>query len=224
MRFKKFAAFAVSSIMMAGMCFPVFAADLNSNESSIISTLQSSGVPAQYVTQARNYFLLDDVDITSDQAASINSHIQQAKAYAGDTLQLSNLSATQQSQIVGELSAAGNVIGLGVTYNSSSKTLLVTNGRNIVFESVAGTITSPVVSSSSGGTTNNSTTNNNTTNNNTTNNYYNTTNGSTTSSDGVVKKTGTNMYLTYGIVGALAIVLAGCGVVVYRKNSYKKEV
>lgn len=222
MRFKKFAAFAVSSIMMVGMCFPVFAADLNSNESSIISTLQSSGVPTQYVTQARNYFLLDDVDITSDQAASINSHIQQAKAYAGDTLQLSNLSATQQSQIAGELSAAGNVIGLGVTYNSSTKTLLVTKGRTIVFESVAGTITNAVEASGGGNTTNNNTTNNNTTNN-TTNNYYNTTGGSTTSSDGVVKKTGTNMYLTYGIVGALAIVLAGCGIVVYKKNSYKKE-
>lgn len=222
MRFKKFAAFAVSSIIMVGMCFPVFAADLNSNESSIISTLQSSGVPTQYVTQARNYFLLDDVDITSDQAASINSHIQQAKAYAGDTLQLSNLSATQQSQIAGELSAAGNVIGLGVTYNSSTKTLLVTKGRTIVFESVAGTITNAVEASGGGNTTNNNTTNNNTTNN-TTNNYYNTTGGSTTSSDGVVKKTGTNMYLTYGIVGALAIVLAGCGIVVYKKNSYKKE-
>lgn len=216
MHFKKLAAAAVSSLMILSMSIPVFAADLNSSESSVLSTLSDCKVPAEYINQAKNYFLLDDVDITSDQADIINSHIRTAKEKAGNASSISALTSEQQREVVNEMASAASAIGLGVTYDSSSKTLLVTKDGTIVLESVGGTITSGVKNGSSSG----STTINNTTNNNTTNN---TTNNNSGTSNGVIKQTGTNMYVTYGVVGALVVVLAGCSIIIFKKNSFKKE-
>ena len=47
MHFKKLAAAAVSSLIILSMSIPVFAADLNSSESSVLSTLSDCKVPAE---------------------------------------------------------------------------------------------------------------------------------------------------------------------------------
>lgn len=219
MRFKKLAALAVSSLMTISMSIPAFAADLNSNESSIISKLQSCNVPVSYITQARNYFLLDDVDITADQAANINAHIQTARSIAGSATTVSQLTADQKRDVVDELASAASSIGLTVAYNSSTDTVIITKGKTVILESVGGNIVSGVQPD-----TNNQEINiNNNNNNNNVNNNTNNNSGSTTSKDGVIKQTGGNIYLTYGVIGALTAALLACGVVAAKKSSSEKE-
>lgn len=216
MRLKKLAAMAVSTLMIISMSVPVFAADLNSSESSVISTLQSCNVPAEYVTQARNYFLLDDVDITADQAAALNSHIQAARSKAGNALTVSDLSPEVSRQVIDELALAASVIGLSVTYDSSSKTLLVTKGNTVILESVSGRILSGV---SSGNNNSGNNSGNSSGNNSGSNSGSNTGSGT---SDGIIKQTGADINITYAVVGVSALVLVGCGIAALMIKS-KKE-
>lgn len=213
MKLKKFAAVAASVLTIVSFCIPVYAADLNDAEKSIITTLESSSVPSTYVNQARNYFLLDSVDVTANQASTINSQISAAKVHAGTASDLSQLTAEQQTQITQDLAAAGNVLGLTVTYNAANKSLTVANGSNIVFESVNGSITTAVTTPS----TNNSNGNGSTGSNNA---------GSTgtTSSNGIIKQTGINMNTSIMIIIGLAAIVCLSGVIVYKKNFNKKEV
>ena len=214
MYLKKLATAAISSILIIMSSIPVFAAELNSAESSIVTTLQNNSVPAEYVTQARNYFLLDSVNITDAQASAINSHIAAAKTVAGSAKSISELSDKQQTSIINELSAAGQTIGLTVTYDASAKALLITDGRTVIFESVAGKVTSSVPASDNKPSNGNNSSNSGSQGN----------SGSSTSNNGIVKPTGGNMYITFAVIGSLTVVLAGCGIVIYRKNSLQKEV
>ncbi|MDD3239510.1 MAG: hypothetical protein PHW47_05390 [Lachnospira sp.] len=213
MKLKKFAAVAASVLTIVSFCIPVYAVDLNDAEKSIITTLESSSVPSTYVNQARNYFLLDSVDVTANQASTINSQISAAKVHAGTASDLSQLTAEQQTQITQDLAAAGNVLGLTVTYNAANKSLTVANGSNIVFEAVNGSITTAVTTPS----TNNSNGNGSTGSNNA---------GSTgtTSSNGIIKQTGINMNTSIMIIIGLAAIVCLSGVIVYKKNFNKKEV
>ena len=125
MKLKKLIVCAMATVMVAASAMTVFAAELTDEEKEIIATLKDAGVPAEYVTQAENYFAKDDVTVTAEQATTIKAEIAEAKETANGTLTLDKLSAEQKDAIVANVNAAADVLDLKVNYDSNASTIKV---------------------------------------------------------------------------------------------------
>lgn len=200
MKFKKLITVVMSAIMLSTMSITVFAANLSNGEQSIISALKTAKVPAEYVTQAQNYFLLDGVDISDGQAAQINSQIDAARAVAGNASKFSELSASQKNSIVANLAAAGKVIGLTVNFNAAENTLTILKDGKTIFEASAAGILTPV----SGSQGDNSSSNNN-------------------SDNGIIKPSGNTAMVSIITVALLAVAVMSCGIIIMRKRNLARE-
>ena len=82
--FKVLSAAVLAGVVAVSAVCSVSAAGLNNGEQKIIDELKTTvnlagtatKLPAQYINQAENYFLQDDVDITDAQAESALQSIQ----------------------------------------------------------------------------------------------------------------------------------------------------
>lgn len=145
---KKIIAVSVSAVMMFAMSVSAFAAGtVDENEQTILDALNANKVPAEYVTQAKNYFEKDDVSVTTDQAKEIVADINDAATIAKSNgiksvEDLANASAATIDSIVAKAQAAAKVVGLTVSYDTKTGVATVKDSAgNVVATSNIGTKT-----------------------------------------------------------------------------------
>lgn len=87
-------------------------------ENDIISTLEASSLPSNYVQQAKNYLMSNDV--TAEEADQIIVHINNAQAVvnAGGAKSVNQLTQAEGQAILAELTAAAAILEMTVTMNS----------------------------------------------------------------------------------------------------------
>lgn len=118
MKLKKLLVCGLASVMLMSMSLTAFAAELTTEEKSIITALEAAGVPASQVTKAQNYLATETV--TADQATQIISKIDAAKATANGVTTFSALTADQKSAIIADAVDAGNVAGVKITVDAAT--------------------------------------------------------------------------------------------------------
>ena len=99
-------------------------------ENDIIATLEATSLPSNYVQQAKNYLMSNDV--TAEEAEQIIVHINNAQAVvnARGANSLSQLTTADRQAILAELTAA--TAGLDITVTVTSK--------KVVFSDAEGTV------------------------------------------------------------------------------------
>lgn len=87
-------------------------------ENDIIATLEETSLPSNYVQQAKNYLMSNDV--TAEEAEQIIVHINNAQAVvnARGANSLSQLTTADRQAILAELTAATAVLDITVTVTS----------------------------------------------------------------------------------------------------------
>ena len=87
-------------------------------ENDIISTLEASSLPSNYVQQAKNYLMSNDV--TAEEADQIIVHINNAQAVvnARGAKSVNQLTQADGQAILAELTAAAAILDMTVTMNS----------------------------------------------------------------------------------------------------------
>lgn len=143
---KKIIAASVSAVMMFAMTVSAFAAGtVDANAQAILDELNAKKVPAEYVSQAKNYFEKDGVSVTADQAQVIITNIDEAAAIAkaaglktkDDLLKAST--ATIES-IVAKAQAAAAVLNLKVTYDAKTGIVtIIDSSSKVIFTTNVGT-------------------------------------------------------------------------------------
>ncbi len=224
---KKLGAILATAIFSLSLIISVKAASLTADEQAIISALANNSISAGYTTQVTNYFLRDDVDVSSSDATTVINYINNAVSVAGSATKVSELTSAQKSALLDDLTAACSVLGLSVSVDSTSDIIVITDssGNTVAVADYSdGTLATTNVNNYY--TTNNY---NNSSDNsgNTTNNY--TTTGSSSSSSGstsqsgVIKQTGIDLTITYSVIFVLVIVLAGCSYFTFKKDPTERQ-
>lgn len=113
-------------IMVIGMTSAVSAASVT----DIITALEAGHVPDVYIAQAESYFASHTV--TSAQADQLITFIKAATTTAAGETKLSELSASQRTAIVADITKAAQVIGLTATYDNKAITVK-DNSNQVVF-------------------------------------------------------------------------------------------
>lgn len=131
---KVLSATMLSAVVAAGAVASVSAAsDVNDNEQAILDELGTSVdlggnetyLPDQYINQAENYFLEDDVDLTEDEADEVIEKIGAVKEYLEGTGvgSYAELSDDQIDEAVALSNEAAGVVGLRLSYDKSTRTV-----------------------------------------------------------------------------------------------------
>ena len=232
MYLKKIGGAILTAILSFEMFTCCLGASLNANEQNIINALSNNSISANYTTQVSNYFLRDDVDVDASTANQIISNINDAVATANNATEVSSLSSTQKQRLLDDLTNSCNLLGLNVTVNASTDTIIITDkqGNTVaVADYTSGSLTNYTINNY------NTTNNYNNTSNSTTNTTNTTNNQGSSSKDagysagansnqaGVVKQTGNNLYITYGIIIGLIAILSVCGYVTFKKDSSERQ-
>lgn len=143
---KKIFAVATAAVMTFAMSVSAFAAgSIDANEQKILDELNAKKVPAEYVTQAKNYFEKDDVTVTADQATAIIANIDDAAQIAKSAgiktkADLDKASAATIDSIVAKASAAAKVINLTVSYDAKKGVATIKDTKgNVVATTNVGT-------------------------------------------------------------------------------------
>lgn len=143
---KKIFAVATAAVMTFAMSISAFAAGtIDANEQKILDELNAKKVPAEYVTQAKNYFEKDDVTVTADQATTIIANIDDAAQIAKtagikSADDLAKASTATIDAIVAKASAAAKVVDLTVSYDAKNGTATVKDTKgNVVATTNVGT-------------------------------------------------------------------------------------
>ena len=99
-------------------------------ENDIIATLEATSLPSNYVQQAKNYLMSNDV--TAEEAEQIIVHINNAQAVvnARGANSLSQLTTADRQAILAELTATTAVLDITVTVTS----------KKVVFSDAEGTV------------------------------------------------------------------------------------
>lgn len=128
---KKLFKVMVTTGMMFAMSVNAFAAgSIDANEQAILDELNSKKVPAEYVSQAKNYFEKDGVSVTKEQADTVIVNIDEAAAIAKKAgikskEDLSKADASVIDSIVAKAQTAGKAVNLTVSYNAKTGTATV---------------------------------------------------------------------------------------------------
>lgn len=152
---KKIMAVVATATMTLAMSLSAFAAGtIDANEQAILNELNAKKVPAEYVSQARNYFEQDGIEVTADQAKVIIADIDDAAEIAKSAgiktkADLQKASAATIDAIVAKASDAAKVVNLTVSYDSKTgvATIKDANGK-VVATSNVGTKTTGADSTS----------------------------------------------------------------------------
>ena len=143
---KKIIAVGVSSVMMLAMSVSVFAAGtIDANEQAVLEQLNAKKVPAEYITQAKNYFEKDDVSVSADEAKEIIQNIDEAAAIAKasgikSADDLAKADAATIDSIIAKVQAAAEVVNLTVSYDAKTgKATVKDNAGKVVATTDVGT-------------------------------------------------------------------------------------
>lgn len=123
---KKLIGITVSAMMMFAMSVSAFAAgSIDENEQAVLDALSENKVPAEYVTQAKNYFEKDNVVVTAEQAKVIISNIDEAATIAKTAGiktkdDLAKADTDIINSIVAKAQTAAKELELTVTYDTKS--------------------------------------------------------------------------------------------------------
>ena len=152
---KKIMAVVATAAMTLAMSLSAFAAGtIDANEQAILDELNAKKVPAEYVSQARNYFEKDDVSVSTDQAKTIIANIDDAAEIAKSAgiktkADLDKASAATIDAIMAKASAAAKVINLTVSYDSKNAVVTIKDvAGNVVATNNVGTKTTGADSTS----------------------------------------------------------------------------
>lgn len=225
MYLKKLSAILATAIFSLTLIIPVKAASLSDNEQAIISALSQNSYSAGYTTQVTNYFLQDGVDVSASAANSVIANINNAISIANGATKVSQLSSSQKESLYSELTAACSTLNLKVTIDKNSDTIIITDSSGNTIAAANYSNDSLISSNINNYYTTNNYNNVSENSGNTTNNYTtsgtNTTSG--TSQSGVIKQTGIDLTITYGVILVLAIVLAVCSYFTFKKDSSERQ-
>ena len=128
---KKIMAVVATATMTLAMSLSAFAAGtIDANEQKILDELNAKKVPAEYVSQARNYFEKDDVSVSAEQAQTIIVNIDEAAEIAKSAgiktkADLDKASAATIDAIVAKATAAAKVVNLTVSYDSKNAVVTI---------------------------------------------------------------------------------------------------
>lgn len=121
---KKIVAVSLTLVMTMAASVSVFAAGtIDENEKAIITQLEAKGIPAEYVSQAKNYFEQDDVEFTAEEADAVIGNVDEAAAIAKEAgvksvEDLSKVDTAVVDKIMDKVSAAAAVKDLTVSYDT----------------------------------------------------------------------------------------------------------
>lgn len=225
MYLKKLSAILATAIFSLSLIIPVKAASLSDNEQAIISALSQNSYSAGYTTQLTNYFLQDGVNVSESEANSVIANINNAISIANGATKVSQLTSSQKESLYSELTAACSTLNLKVTIDKNSDTIIITDSSGNTIAAANYSNDSLISSNVNNYYTTNNYNNVSENSGNTTNNYTtsgtNTTSG--TSQSGVIKQTGIDLTITYGVILVLAIVLAVCSYFTFKKDSSERQ-
>lgn len=124
--FKKIIALSLTVAMMnAGVVTAYAAGVIDDNEAAIIAELEAYGAPAEYITQAENYFEQDDVEVTAEEADAIIADIEDAAVIAKEAGiksadDLAKADKAVLDQIMAKVSDAAAVVDLTVSIDTKT--------------------------------------------------------------------------------------------------------
>lgn len=129
--FKKIIALSLTVAMMAAATVTTFAAGtIDDNEEAVIAELQARKIPAEYISQAQNYFEQDEVEITADQASTIIANIDDAAAIAKEAgitsaADLAKADTAVVDKIMTKVTASASTVGLTAAFDAKTGTATV---------------------------------------------------------------------------------------------------
>ena len=139
---KKIVITIIAFMLIALFTTNSFAASLLSeNERAIIDKLKSiSSIPAEYINQAENFFLRDEVDIDNADALDAIANIENAEKIVVENginsfADLKNLSTTSQQNIIDIIKKTADIFGAEAAIDVNKKVAVVTYKGATVFES-----------------------------------------------------------------------------------------
>ena len=163
------------------------ASGINSEEQRILDELKSQfivegktvALDSSYLNSAENYMSLDGVEITDLQATIVISQIQAVKQILIDNkiTDLKKIAKTYQDQILTLSRIAANELGLILTADMSSKTIIIKNAEGKIMFSTSK----------------------------------------------IIKNTGDDYTKTLALSGAVALLLAGAGIIATSKGLFLKD-
>lgn len=124
--FKKIIALSLTVAMMTAASVTAFAAGtIDDNEAAILAELEAKNVPAEYISQAQNYFEQDDVEVTADEAEAIIANIDDAAVIAKEAgiksaEDLKKVDTAVIDKIMVKVSAAAETIGLTAAFDAKT--------------------------------------------------------------------------------------------------------
>lgn len=204
---KKLSAIFVALLLVAATAVTAFAAGINSSEQAVLDKLNGTvtmqgnemRISQEFVNQAENYF--NTIEMTEQESKDIIAIIDEGNSFLVNSgaSDFKSLSYDQKQVLLGYGQKAVGVIGMTMSYDSTTRTITVTDPNgNVAFSVSEANYLVPANGSSSGSS------------------------GNSSNSGSVIKTTGSDVnYFGFIALGAAAVVLVAGGAMFVVKT--KKE-
>lgn len=204
---KKLSAIFVALLLVAATAVTAFAAGINSSEQAVLDELNGTvtmqgnemRISQEFVNQAENYF--NTIEMTEQESKDIIAIIDEGNSFLVNSgaSDFKSLSYDQKQVLLGYGQKAVGVIGMTMSYDSTTRTITVTDPNgNVAFSVSEANYLVPANGSSSGSS------------------------GNSSNSGSVIKTTGSDVnYFGFIALGAAAVVLVAGGAMFVVKT--KKE-
>lgn len=142
---KKLSAMLVALILVAATAFTAFAAGINDSEQAVLDELKTSvkmngsemTIPSEFVNQAENYF--NTIDMTADESSQIIAVLKKGESFLENSgaSNIADLTFAQKQTLLAYGKEGVGVLGMTMSYDTSTKTLTIydTNGK-VAFSAV----------------------------------------------------------------------------------------
>lgn len=190
---KKLSAIFVALLLVAATAVTAFAAGINSSEQAVLDKLNGTvtmqgnemRISQEFVNQAENYF--NTIEMTEQESKDIIAIIDEGNSFLVNSgaSDFKSLSYDQKQVLLGYGQKAVGVIGMTMSYDSTTRTITVTDPNgNVAFSVSEANYLVPANGSSSGSS------------------------GNSSNSGSVIKTTGSDVnYFGFIALGAAAVVL-----------------
>ena len=204
---KKLSAIFVALLLVAATAVTAFAAGINSSEQAVLDKLNGTvtmqgnemRISQEFVNQAENYF--NTIEMTEQESKDIIAIIDEGNSFLVNSgaSDFKSLSYDQKQVLLGYGQKAVGVIGMTMSYDSTTRTITVTDPNgNVAFSVSEANYLVPANGSSSGSS------------------------GNSSNSGSVIKTTGSDVnYFGFIALGTAAVVLVAGGAMFVVKT--KKE-
>lgn len=142
---KKLSAMLVALILVAATAFTAFAAGTNDSEQAVLDELKTSVkmngsemvIPSEFVNQAENYF--NTIDMTADESSQIIAVLKKGESFLENSgaSNIADLTFAQKQTLLAYGKEGVGVLGMTMSYDTSTKTLTIydANGK-VAFSAV----------------------------------------------------------------------------------------